>query len=80
MKVTILTPEAQLYEGHAKAIILPGLDGQFEILDRHAPLISALDNGTVNLTDEKGQKHLFPIVNGFVEVLRNEVNILVQKK
>ena len=77
MKVSILTPESSLYEGQAKAIIMPGLGGQFEVLDRHAPLISALSKGTIQLTDEKGEKHKFSIKNGFAEVLKNEVSILV---
>ena len=48
MKVTILTPEAQLYEGHAKAIILPGLDGQFEILDGAGS--NTRTTGTITMT------------------------------
>jgi len=78
MRVTILTPEAQIYEGEAKAIVLPGLDGKFEILDRHAPLISALAKGKIHLTDIKGIKHQFSIKNGFAEILRNEASILVR--
>ncbi|MBK6351938.1 MAG: hypothetical protein IPF46_00710 [Saprospiraceae bacterium] len=57
---------------------MPGLGGQFEVLDRHAPLISALSKGTIQLTDEKGEKHKFSIKNGFAEVLKNEVSILVR--
>ncbi|MBK6545371.1 MAG: ATP synthase F1 subunit epsilon [Saprospiraceae bacterium] len=78
MKVYILTPEKTLYEGDAKTVKVPGLQGQFEILDRHAPIVSALSKGTVKLTDSKGEKHSFEIHNGFVEVMKNEVNVLVR--
>ncbi|MBK9641645.1 MAG: F0F1 ATP synthase subunit epsilon [Saprospiraceae bacterium] len=61
MKVSILTPESSLYEGQAKAIIMPGLGGQFEVLDRHAPLISALSKGTIQLTDEKEKNISSPL-------------------
>ncbi|MBK8643409.1 MAG: F0F1 ATP synthase subunit epsilon [Saprospiraceae bacterium] len=77
MKVSILTPKA-LYEGQAKAIIMPDSEVNLEVLDRHAPLISALSKGTIQLTDEKGEKHKFSIKNGFAEVLKNEVSILVR--
>ena len=79
MKVYILTPEKTLFEGEAKAVKLPGSLGQFEILDKHAPIVSSLTKGTVKLTDTKGEKHLFEISKGFVEVLKNEVNVLVRQ-
>lgn len=78
MKVTILTPVSQLYEGEAKSIKVPGIDGGLEILDRHAPIISALSKGTVSITDLKGEKHKFPIQKGFVEVIKNSVSVLVR--
>jgi len=78
MKVTILTPEKNLFEGNAKSVILPGLGGQFEILDRHAPMIAALSKGVITLTDEKGQARKFEISRGFCEVLQNEVSLLVR--
>ncbi|MBK9271202.1 MAG: F0F1 ATP synthase subunit epsilon [Saprospiraceae bacterium] len=78
MHVTILTPETQIFEGEAKAIVMPGLDGKFEVLDRHAPMISALSRGKIVLTDTKGVKHQFEIKNGFAEILKNEASILVR--
>jgi F-type H+-transporting ATPase subunit epsilon len=79
MKVFILTPEKTLYEGDAKTVKVPGVLGQFEILDKHAPIVSALSNGTVQLTDTQGEKYLFEISKGFVEVMKNEVNVLVRQ-
>jgi F-type H+-transporting ATPase subunit epsilon len=78
MKVFVLTPQAQLFEGDVKSIKLPGTNGQFEILDRHAPVVSSLQKGTIYITDTKGSKHKFPIKNGFIEVANNEVNVLVR--
>ena len=78
MKVSILTPEKNLFEGEAKSIKVPGIGGGFEILDRHAPIISALGKGVVSLTQSDGQKQQFPILSGFIEVLNNEVSILVR--
>lgn len=80
MKVSILTPEKNLYEGEAKSVKLPGIAGGFEILDRHAPLISALGKGTISLTDTQGKQHKFNIVNGFVEMVKNELSILVRAR
>lgn len=78
MKVFVLTPTSQLFEGDAKSVKLPGSSGQFEILDRHAPVVSSLQKGNIFITDTKGNKHKFAIKNGFIEVANNEANVLVR--
>jgi F-type H+-transporting ATPase subunit epsilon len=79
MHVYILTPEKTLYDGNARSVKVPGTLGQFEILDKHAPIVSSLIKGQVQLTDTNGQKHQFEITRGFVEVMTNEVNVLVRQ-
>ncbi len=45
MLLEILTPEKKLFSGNVQGVQLPGVDGLFEILDKHAPLVSALGIG-----------------------------------
>jgi len=47
MKLDIITPESEIYSGEASAVSLPGKDGAFQILNNHAPIISALTKGVV---------------------------------
>jgi F-type H+-transporting ATPase subunit epsilon len=47
MKLEIITPESNVFSGEAKAVSLPGLDGIFQVLNNHAPVISALKNGSL---------------------------------
>ena len=49
MLVEIITPEANVFAGEALSVQLPGLDGSFQILNGHAPIISALQNGKVKV-------------------------------
>ena len=77
MELTIITPEKQLYSGSITSIKVPGSNGQFQILKGHAPIVSSLDKGIVSVVDSAGGKHDFPIANGFVEVLRDEVSCMV---
>jgi F-type H+-transporting ATPase subunit epsilon len=42
-----------LFEGHATSMILPGKDGEFEILDFHKPIISKLKKGVIVVDNEK---------------------------
>ena len=61
MKVYILTPVETLFEGTAKAVRMPGQGGIFEVRKDHAPIIAALDAGTIVLTEQSGEKR--PIRN-----------------
>ena len=52
MQLEIITPETEIFKGEAEAVQFPGLDGSFQVLNGHAPIISALAKGEVkvNLT------------------------------
>ncbi len=77
MTLEILTPEKKLYSGESSLVTLPGVDGSFQLLDRHAPLISALAKGTIKYKTTAGVKTL-DINGGFAECLKNKVIILVE--
>ncbi|NBR37643.1 MAG: ATP synthase F1 subunit epsilon [Chitinophagales bacterium] len=79
MKIEILTPEKKLFSGDAYGVQMPGLTGSFEVLEKHAPLISALKAGTVKVLRDKQQDLArFSIQGGFVEVLNNQITVLVE--
>ncbi|MEN9698964.1 MAG: hypothetical protein RLZZ301_162 [Bacteroidota bacterium] len=48
MKLEIITPEASLFKGEANSVSLPGLDGVFQVLNNHAPIISSLKKGELH--------------------------------
>ncbi|HWB64873.1 MAG TPA: ATP synthase F1 subunit epsilon [Chitinophagales bacterium] len=77
MTLDILTPEKKLYSGEASAVLLPGVEGVFELLNNHAPLISALAEGLVKYTTTQGEKKI-RITGGFVECLNNKVIICAE--
>ncbi|MBP6732935.1 MAG: F0F1 ATP synthase subunit epsilon [Chitinophagales bacterium] len=77
MTLDILTPEKKLYSGDATLVQLPGVDGSFEILNRHAPIISALAKGTIKAKTATGDK-FFTITGGFVECLNNKVIVCAE--
>ena len=77
MNLTILTPVKELYQGKVTAVKVPGVSGQFEVLRGHANIVSALGAGNVQVTDSSGQKTTFKINQGFIEVLRDEIAVLV---
>ncbi len=79
MTLEILTPEKKLYSGDVYGVQLPGINGLFEVLDKHAPLVSALKAGRVKvLRDKQAHTTSYLIQGGFVEVLNNKVTVLVE--
>jgi F-type H+-transporting ATPase subunit epsilon len=80
MNLEILTPERKLYSGDVYGVQLPGTDGMFEVLEKHAPLVAALKSGNLkilkNKIGESGSN--YSIQSGFVEVLNNKITVLVE--
>ena len=78
MNLEIITPDKKLYSGEVKSITLPGLDGSFGMLNRHAPIISSLKKGTVKIIDNANQTHNFEIKGGVVEMQNNKAILLAE--
>ncbi len=78
MILEILTPEKKLFDGEVYSVQLPGISGLFEVLDKHAPLVSALGKGNLKVLKTKSQSENFQIQGGFVEVMNNKTTILLE--
>jgi len=79
MNLEILTPEKKLFSGEVYGVQMPGISGSFEVLEKHAPLVSALRAGRIKvLKDKQNHFSFFEIQGGFVEVLNNKVTVLVE--
>ena len=80
MKVEIITPDSTIFTGeNVRLVQLPGIDGSFEVLNNHAPLISVLQKGKIKLIN-KGEKEeqFFEINGGVIEVLNNKILVLAE--
>jgi F-type H+-transporting ATPase subunit epsilon len=49
MTLEIVSPEATLFSGEVTSITLPGVDGSFQILNHHAPIVSILKEGLIKI-------------------------------
>jgi F-type H+-transporting ATPase subunit epsilon len=77
MHLEIITPDRKVFAGEVTSAQFPGSDGLFEVLNNHAPLISALKAGAIVVTSGSGRE-AFQIEGGVVEVLRNNVTVLAE--
>lgn len=68
-------PQKVLLEVRARSVILPGSEGDFEVLWNHIPLVSALRPGRIVATVD-GESRTIEIAGGFVEVTPGRVRVL----
>ena len=91
MFLEIVTPEASIFRGEVDSVTVPGVDGQFQMLNNHAPIVSLLQEGNVKIQgqlsfDEAYQNRfksvdkttsVLPIQSGTIELNDNKIIILV---
>ncbi len=73
----ILTPNGSLFEGEVTGVQMPGTMGSFEVKANHAPIVSALEEGTVLVRKDDGDVN-YNISGGFVEVAKNKLTLLAE--
>jgi F-type H+-transporting ATPase subunit epsilon len=78
MNLEIVTPDRKVYEGEINSIALPGIDGSFQILNNHAPIVSALGTGKMTVIDIEKETQEFDISGGVVEMNNNKVIVLAE--
>ncbi len=91
MYLEIVTPEAVVFGAEVEAVKVPGVDGEFQMLNNHAPIVSLLVDGEIkiNLTAAAPDKKLsaafrkeganvlfYPITGGVLEMKDNKAIIL----
>ena len=93
MNIKILTPESVVFEGEVNSVLLPGKNGEFQIMKNHAAIVSSLVGGKVKLftdnvsenfaqffTKENDAKNVysFHIKSGVIEFNNNKGIILAE--
>ena len=78
MTLEILTPERKIFSGEVYGVQLPGISGLFEILDKHAPMVSALKEGRLKILTNKTSTVSYKIQSGFAEIINNKATVLVE--
>ncbi len=77
LKLTIISPEKELYNGEVRKITLPGMAGRFTILPRHAPIVSSLEKGPVIYVTPDNVEHTLEIGGGFVELNNGVASVCI---
>jgi len=77
LKVSVISPEASLYEGEAESVVVPAFDGEVGILSGHAPLMTLLGKGQLRILGNAPKS--FSIEGGFLQVVGNTVRVVTER-
>lgn len=77
-EVEIVTPARKVYSDKVKMITLPGTEGEFQVLYNHAPLLSTIEVGKIQVMDANDKLQFFATSGGTIEVLKNKVLVLAE--
>ena len=89
MYLEIVTPESTVFKGEVDSVAVPGVNGEFEMLNNHAPIISILKKGHVKIVgqvalddenlsqfEQKGNGYRYAINSGTIEMQANKIIVL----
>ena len=76
LTVSVISPEAVLFEGTTDSVVAPAFDGQVGILTGHAPMVTLLGKGVLRLG---GGNQRFNVDGGFLQVVDNTVRVVTEK-
>jgi F-type H+-transporting ATPase subunit epsilon len=78
LNVSIISPEALVFEGEADSVVAPAFDGDVGILTGHAPMMTLLGKGTLRVGSGAGARS-FDVAGGFLQVAGNAVRVVTEK-
>ncbi len=62
--ISLVTPEGAAFEGEAEMLIVPGADGEFGVLARHAPLVALLNAGSTRVYRDRDSEDVLEFATG----------------
>ncbi|MDA7817752.1 ATP synthase F1 subunit epsilon [Sulfurimonas sp.] len=78
VKLEILTPNGEIYNGEALSVTLPGEEGEFGVLAEHSSLSTLLEAGVIDIEKEDKSVESILINWGVVQVDEEKVIVLVE--
>lgn len=80
LTIELVTPEALMYSSNAQMVVVPGIEGDFGVLGGHAPMISSLRPGIIDVYETGGSSSKsFYIAEGFAQVSQEQCTILARR-
>ena len=78
VELVVVTPQGEAFSGPAEEVVLPGVEGEFGVLEAHERFVSALDHGCMEIRTLEGSHFSF-VSDGFAEVGPERVVVMVDR-
>lgn len=82
LRVSVISPEAVLFDGDAESVVAPAFDGEVGILTGHAPMMTLLGKGQLRVSGAVtagAEARRFTVEGGFLQVVDNQVRVVTEK-
>ncbi len=77
IKLSIVTPNGEIFNSDVKSVTLPGKEGEFGVLPSHSSLVSSLTVGVIEILKKDASTEAVAINWGHVKVSEDSVDVLV---
>src|SRR5258708_40209444 len=74
----LVSPDKMLFNGSAQAVLVPGAEGDFQVLSDHAPVMTAMRAGVVGIDDEQGKHTRVFVRGGFADASKAGLFLLAE--
>ncbi len=78
LRVRVVSPDKVVFDGEATAVVAPAWDGQVGILPKHAPMLTLVGSGKLEVDRPGGGSDTFHVAGGVLKVEGDQVTVLTE--
>jgi len=75
----LVSPEQLLFSGEVESVVVPGMEGQFTVLKDHAPVMTTLKPGVVEVEESASKKRRVFVRGGFADIASTGLTVLAEQ-
>ncbi|WP_038035513.1 F0F1 ATP synthase subunit epsilon [Thermopetrobacter sp. TC1] len=79
IQLELVSPEKELASRLVKQVVVPGTEGEFQVMPDHAPVLTTLKPGVLAITEISGAETRFFVRGGYAEVANNQLIVLAER-
>ena len=79
LQFELVAPERLIFSGDVEMVVVPGAEGDFGVLPRHAPLVSSVRSGVISVHDAGQVTERIFVAGGFAEVTPERCTVLAEE-
>lgn len=77
LQFALVSPERELFHGEVDQVVVPGSEGEFGVLPKHAPVMSTIKPGALRILNDGAETRIF-VNGGFADVTPDGLTVLAE--